>query len=175
MNKREFIERLISMMGVYDVKQGMWERGWDAAISDAITIAEGLDESEKPVVPQFVAEYIEQSKKDNDSINQVFAFIDDKENKELWDWLFPSISDEKRTNQETFMRAWLDGFTVEKEKAYQVIFPDGSSLVSEAVCDFDNKNTFIGKPGDMGIHSFTEKTIKSLDPRYWVFAEEVTE
>lgn len=86
----------------------------------ASMLIDHLDEPEKPVIPQFVADYIEQSKKDNDSINQVFAFMDDKEDKDLWHWLFPSMYEEKRANQEVFMRAWLDGYEVEKEKLYRV-------------------------------------------------------
>lgn len=89
-------------------------------ISKVLELIDQLDEPEKPVIPKFVAEYIKQSKKDNDSINQVFAFMDDKEDKDLWHWLFPSMYEEKRANQEVFMRAWLDGYTIEKEPQWVV-------------------------------------------------------
>lgn len=105
------IEEYLAYEGVRDAR---------IALESVLGYIDQLDESEKPVIPQFVAEYIEQSKKDNDSINQVFAFMDDKEDKDLWHWLFPSMYKEKRANQEVFMRAWLDGYEVEKEKLYRV-------------------------------------------------------
>ncbi len=149
-------------------------------VDRAVELINQLDEPEqtdtnvglsKPVIPQFVADYIEQSKKDNDSINQVFAFIDDKENKDLWHWLFPSMYEEKRANQEVFMRAWLYGYEVEKEKLYVVHLPTNleDDLVVLDARGVIWKDTFPSK------YKMTEQQIKDIDERYWAFAEEVTE
>lgn len=45
-----------------------------------------------------------------------------KESKKLKEWLHND------RNQETFVRAWLDGYEVEKEKQYEVILCNGQSL-----------------------------------------------
>ena len=117
--------------------QREWHMGHEMALFDVNKLIDQLDEPKKQVIPQFVADYIEQSKKDNDSINQVFAFIDDKEDKELWHWLFPSMYEEKRTNQEVFMRAWLYGYDVEKEPVYFAKIKGHELVETETVLDED--------------------------------------
>ena len=69
----------------------------------------------KVKVPQFVAEKIEYFKKTGDwdlfqAMDYLFGI------KEIREWL------EDKNNQETFARAWLDGYEVEKEKRYYVRF-----------------------------------------------------
>ena len=72
-----------------------------------------LDEPEKVKVPQFVAEKIEYFKKTGDwDLFQAMDYLFEK--KEIREWL------EDKNNQETFARAWLDGYEVEKEKKYIV-------------------------------------------------------
>lgn len=71
-----------------------------------------LDEPQKPVVPQFVADWIEHTKKEN---YHIFGAIQATESDDkLDDWIW---SDD---NMEVFARAWLDGYEIEKEKRYQV-------------------------------------------------------
>lgn len=74
---------------------------------------EGLIEREKVTIPKFVADWIEKCK-ENNIISLSGAFEYAKEEVDIWlsDW----------TNQETFARAWLDGYEVEKEKRYYVRF-----------------------------------------------------
>ena len=128
-----------------------YERGISSGIGTAINLAEKLDEPKKPVIPQFVAEYIEQSKKDNDSINQVFAFMDDKEDKDLWHW--------------------LDGYEVEKEKKYYVY-----DSTTDSYLGFNGDRTKLGwYYYIVNKESFTEAEIKDYDERYWAFAQEVTQ
>ena len=77
-----------------------------------IDLIEQLDEPQKPVVPQFVADWIEHTKKEN---YHIFGAIQATESDDkLDDWIW---SDD---NMEVFARAWLDGYTVEKEKRYLV-------------------------------------------------------
>ena len=74
---------------------------------------EQLDESEKVKVPQLDAGKIEYFKKTGDW--DLFQAMDDLfETKEIREWL------EVKNNQETFARAWLDGYEVEEEKRYLV-------------------------------------------------------
>lgn len=72
----------------------------------------------KPVIPQFVADWIEVCK-DNLTHSLYTAMTPNfmKENGQSFDlilWI------KKTSNQETFARAWLDGYDVEQEKRYQI-------------------------------------------------------
>jgi hypothetical protein len=79
------------------------------------SVIEKLKQLEEPKtkVPQFVADWIEECK-ENNIISLSGAFEYAKEEVDTW------LSDWK--NQETFARAWLDGYEVEKEKQYYVRF-----------------------------------------------------
>lgn len=76
-----------------------------------------LDEQKPVKVPQFVADWIENCKRGlslRQAISQVHVGI------ELDDWLMEVDADGAFVNQETFARAWLDGYEVEEEKRYLV-------------------------------------------------------
>ena len=80
-----------------------------------------LDEPEKVVVPQKVAEYIEQMKNEDYHLLGAMTEIRSHKNKEIDDWFYTD------DNMELFARAWLDGYEVEKEKRYKVVMPNVSS------------------------------------------------
>ena len=76
-------------------------------------LIKSLDEPKPVKVPQFVAEKIEYFKKTGDwdlfqAMDSLFG------RRETREWL------EYKNNQETFARAWLDGYEIEKEKQYLV-------------------------------------------------------
>lgn len=80
-------------------------------------LIKSLDEPEKVKIPQFVADWIEYCKRGlsiRQAISQVHVGI------EVDDWLMEVDADGVFVNQETFARAWLDGYEVEKEKRYLV-------------------------------------------------------
>lgn len=89
-----------------------------------------LDEPQRVTVPQFVADWIEYCKKHNFTL---FGCLDPVNG-------FESLADEIfegdirkcirwcRKESNNFARAWLDGYTVEKEKRYEVILCNGQSL-----------------------------------------------
>lgn len=89
-----------------------------------------LDEPQKVTVPQFVADWIEYCKKHNFTL---FGCLDPVNG-------FESLADEIfegdirkcirwcRKESNNFARAWLDGYTVGKEKRYEVILCNGQSL-----------------------------------------------
>ena len=72
-----------------------------------------LDEPEKVVVPQFVADWIEECK--NDDFHLFGAMEGISLNQKKLDYWF-----REDDNMELFARAWLDGYEVEKEKRYKV-------------------------------------------------------
>ena len=74
---------------------------------------EQLDEPEKVKVPQFTADWIEHFKKTSDwDLFQAMDYL--FEHTITCEWI------ETKDNQELFARAWIFGYTVEKEKRYLV-------------------------------------------------------
>ena len=86
---------------------------------------DGAMEREKVTVPQFVADWIEKTDKKlslRDLMSNSYTSF------EVNDWLGELDEDGAFKNQETFARAVLDGYEVEKEKQYEAILCNGQSL-----------------------------------------------
>lgn len=104
---------------------------------DGLRYAKGIinqiDEPEKPVVPQFVADWIEECKKQRrslrDSISKSAPFA-------VASWLMHFGERYNYKNQDIFARAWLDGYEVEKEKLYTARL----KLVTQNEKGYLNKN-----------------------------------
>ena len=114
MNKYELTEKINSLQ--YSLSWGIPRINKETVLD----LIEQLEEPEKPVVPQFVADWIEKCKAfEHFVVSLSFALqpIVWEENNlsdKCIDWLMDA------NNQELFARAWLDGYTVEKEKIYTV-------------------------------------------------------
>ena len=112
MNKQELIEKY------KDLYENVFDFGARAACQLFLKDLEQLDEPQPVKVQQFVADWIEVCKEHlttslYTAMNPNFM----KENNQSFDlilWI------KKTNNQETFARAWLDGYEVEKEKQYVV-------------------------------------------------------
>lgn len=77
-------------------------------------------EPEKVKVPQFVADWIENCKKRALSLRQAISQV--QVGIEVDDWLMEVDADGAFVNQETFARAWLDGYqTLEVEEEWKPI------------------------------------------------------
>ncbi|MFS9325894.1 DUF1642 domain-containing protein [Streptococcus parasanguinis] len=113
MNKQELIKRIDKLPYI------------EGPIADTVTVnrswilesIEQLDEPQKPVVPQFVADWYEENK-DNLEIN-IFNYVyimNDNENSTFKKWFVDSVTKPFQTlvNMHQF------GYTVEKEKRYTV-------------------------------------------------------
>lgn len=115
MNKQELIKHFEEMEYVSIVQMGK------KAFIDMI---EQLDEPRKPVVKQFVADWYEEHKDDFDY--NLWEYLTDWEEQEPSDfknW----INDEFNTFQ-ILVNMHQFGYTVEKEKQYEVILCNGQSL-----------------------------------------------
>lgn len=89
-------------------EQGKFEGAWVGnQLKDADKIRQELN---KPVIPQFVADWIERSKQEKRNLRN--ALNNGGEKMRLW------FLDQE--NYDLFGRAWLDGYEVEKEKRYIV-------------------------------------------------------
>lgn len=116
MNKQELIERIEGLKNLFGNKSKYIE------IDAVIELASELDEPQKVTVPQFVADWIEYCKEHNFTL---FGCLDPANG-------FESLAGETfegdvrkcirwcRKESNNFARAWLDGYTVEKEKRYLV-------------------------------------------------------
>lgn len=83
-------------------------------VNEIIKKIEQLDEPQKITIPQVIADWIEWTKKDGLDLQDAMNLISGEENEKLLRWFY------HESNQETFARAWLDGYEVEKEKRYTV-------------------------------------------------------
>ena len=91
-------------------EQGKLEGEWvGQQLKDADKIRQELN---KPTVPQIVADYIKYTKDAEWDLQEAMDDVAYEDNKDLRKWF--------NNNIELFVRAWLDGYTAEKEKRYLV-------------------------------------------------------
>lgn len=107
MNEQELIERIKRLDEPYLKAEFVLE------------LVKQLDEPKPVQVPQFVADWIEVCK-EHLTTSLYTAMNPDfmKENNQSFDFI---LWIKKTSNQETFARAWLDGYEVEKKKKYKVV------------------------------------------------------
>ena len=120
MKVQRLIEKYKKLEGVLDAP------GAETARQIFLQDLEQLDEPEKPVVPQFVAEHIEWTKEQD--FHLLGAMSRESFDKTLEDWFYTD------DNMEIFARAWLDGYEVE-EKRYIIKLkgvPDGAKFLKYA-------------------------------------------
>lgn len=125
-----------------------------------------LQQQALPVVPECVGEWIECVKEKN---NNALALLDDDNMPDdVNEWLFFQRNDD---NINLILRAWLDGYQVEKPQLFYIALPkiyglNDSIFVSKAESGIISEFT---KGKDYAL-KLTEQEIKSLDERYWQFA-----
>lgn len=111
MNKQELIKRI----EVLPYTEG--------PIADTITInrnwilesIEQLDEPKKVKVPQFVADLLEFAKLNDWDLEDVFEDVrNEHSDTEISEWFY------QKKNMDILARAWLDGYTIKKDKRYRV-------------------------------------------------------
>lgn len=83
--------------------------------SEVLRDLKQLDEPEKPVVPQFVADVIEGVREKSLELEDALHYTWGKGTKEFTEWY------KNKSNRDLFARAYLDGYTVEKEKKYKIV------------------------------------------------------
>lgn len=105
MNKQELIERIEGLKNLFGNKSKYIE------IDAVIELASELDEPLKVTIPQFVADYIKYAIENDWDFQDLFKYIEDEE---VLRWVY------HERNQETLAAAWINGYTVKKEKRYTV-------------------------------------------------------
>jgi hypothetical protein len=105
MNKQELIKHIEDL----PYNEGLIVDAMKISRNGLLKLIEQLDEPQKVVVPQFVADWIKVAKPIY-SLSGAMVYGSPGVNKWLKSW----------DNQETFARAWLDGYEVKQEKRYLV-------------------------------------------------------
>lgn len=105
-----------------------------------------LDKPQRATIPQLIADWIKQCKnnfgfnlKSAMNINTILHYSDDGH--KVIDWI------KVNSNQEAFVRAWLDGYEIEKEKRYRISMPKARNHKNHAqiLCEKDGKIFWCGE------------------------------
>ena len=121
MNKQELVKTLMKRME---------EIGYFLTFTKAKTFIKEYEklakpEPQKPVVPQYIADFIEEQKKHGLTLSySIDASMSDGVAEWYWD------------NPELFARAWLDGYEVEKEKRYTVKLKNTNDYLNQTEVGF---------------------------------------
>ena len=150
MNKQEAIKKVEQM--------GEYERFVNESIPklSVLNILNQLDEPQKLVVPQFVADYIEFQKTYNFHVYGAMRTIEDHYDKRVPNWFYEG-------NIEKFCLAWINGYEVEKEKRYLVKITASDQYLVKATDE-----NFLGFLQSKLRSKFTKKELDSLGFG-WVF------
>ena len=177
MNKQEVISKLKAAIPKNNIDD--YQRGEAAGLNFALLLLAELYESDKPVVPQFVADWYEDNQ-DNFEMNLYNLCVDFHKRKlpdDLYEW-FNKLIDKPI---ETLVKMNLFGYEVEKEKLYTVEIPNPNSAGGKLVLSkqqstgrliLEMLNSDINKPKYLHL---TEDEIKKDFGWAWQFAEEVKE
>lgn len=120
-------------------------------------------EKQKPEIPEFVAEFITKLKKANNNLTFAFSSRVNECPAKYWNeailWLF--------TNPEDFAQAWINGYTVAKEKRFYL--KHKSVLVFDPdMKDSDVEELYLGAGGNFVpyqhlAYKFTQQEIDSME------------
>lgn len=176
MNKQEVIEKIEACKSPFISEDDtIFNYGLDKALS----IIKQLDEPEKPVVPQFVADWYEENK--NDFEYNLYRLCIDFYGRKLHEDLHEWFKFDKNKPIETLILMHKFGYEIEKEKLYTVELPNPNradvSLVL-GVYNGGNVAIFANYTDDWKYkeqYQLTEAEIKQDFEWAWQFAEKVEE
>ena len=188
MNKKEAIEK-IKNIETLNIKDRIADKGVDMVIKNQVlTLIERIDEPQKPVIPKFVAEWIEAHKGNYNEWNEearadfVFRAINDLfrfgDGLSPWDFtIYEEFSKWTTENAYEFITAILFGYEVEKEKLYTVEIPN-PNLNAHVVLQKTGEGIVLVTVGNARWRGWessklTESEIKKDFQWAWQFANEL--
>ncbi|EIB6116287.1 DUF1642 domain-containing protein [Enterococcus faecalis] len=157
MNKQELIDILEKLE--CSTESLSYDNGYEQGIYDSLSHVILLDEPKKVVIPKFVAEWIGYATLKGDSLIASFKPWN------LYDAEYGKVNSWIKDNEETYARAWLDGYEVEEDPLYYVKLPEIGYM------RFGKKYFYSTDKEDA--KRYTENQIKATDERYWPFAVKV--
>lgn len=163
MNKQELIKHFEEMEYVSISQMGK---------KAFIDLIEQLDEPQKPVVPQFVAGWLNYCKLTGVDLYHAFEMGDLYLGNYAYQKDYSKLKGyfETEENQELFARAWLDGYTVEEEKRYLVKMKGVTDQTRTLKRNIDIETWYFGNPTnyeDVNAHH-TRKELEEVGFG-WVF------
>ena len=159
---------LKAIMGEFeqDFSHAKWREGYEQGKF------EGMVKREKVTIPQFVADWIEYCKFTHVDLQHAlivgdvyfYNYANQKDFSKLKEFL------ETENNQETFARAWLDGYEVEEEKRYRAKVKGMNSMNGYLARNKNLGTWYFGISGNDKNHC-TNHTRKELEDAGfgWVF------
>ena len=189
MNKKEAIEELeenkrdckAAALDINYYKTTALDIRWNAALNVAIDIVKQINEPEKPIVPQFVADFYESIKDDfKGGVYELCAqfYEDESESSDGLYWWFKFSANKPI---QTLVNMHQFGYEVKKEKLYTVEIPNpneynGGNIVlvkkENGICIDCYYNNYHKK---LDRAKLTEAEIKKDFDWAWQFAKEVEE
>ena len=124
MKKQEVIDEIEN--AIPDFLLNDFQRGKEAGLTYALELVKELNEPEKPVVPQFVADWYEENK--NDFEYNLYRLCIDFYERKLHEDLHEWFNFDKNKPIEVLVLMNKFGYEVEKEKLYTVEIPNPNSL-----------------------------------------------
>lgn len=133
MNKQEVIEKLEYLKRLLEEgSKDSYNHGFINALKYTLNVVKQLKEQEKPKVPQFVADMIVKRKRAGQSVVKAIENLRFYEDACKW----------VHNNGETFVKAWLYGYEVEKEKLYEVFLKRTGAQLGVCVPHDEYKTQF---------------------------------
>lgn len=175
MNKQEAIDELEN--AIPDFILNDFQRGKETGLTYALELVEQLNDPEKPVVPQFLADWYEEHK-DDFEFSLYALFIDfrrKKLNKKLYKW----YGNLENKPTETLVMMHKFGYEIEKEKLYTVEIPNPNDFVHTILHRTEKGIIISYSPYEnyknIKQNQLTEAEIKQDFEWAWQFREEVEE
>lgn len=172
MNKQEAIEKIEKLKGLNIKEKNLILDIEMIPKGDVLEIIEQIDEPEKPVVPRCVADFISSEQRSCSALSEAIDNMDMRDEGEVTSWFYD--------NSETFAKAWLFGYEIEKEKLYTVEIPSHGTpdhivlrkhVDGEVCIDYYRS----GEWRDYKCAQLTEAEIKKDFDWAWKYAEDVEE
>ena len=181
MNKQEAIENI----------NGLWSFAFEDGPFEvdlinkrqAIDIISQIDEPQKPVVPKFVADWVDNSREYSFDFGEWFDY--ENQPSKVYDWLNPENKRQAELNTLALVTLIVNGpnaVEIKQEKLYTVKVLDSTlfKMTSDNRVSYkligENATPLESKIGNYTFEvNLTEKEIKEADERLWQFAKEVEE
>lgn len=174
MNKQEVIEKIEKEKSNLNAWEDLTR---NRALDDALRIVRKLDEPEKPVVSQFIADWYQEHREDLEY--NLYRICINFHERKLYGDLYEWFKFDKNKPIETLLMMHKFGYEIEKEKLYTVEIPNPNGFIRLVLCKDCDGKLFVATFSDgdcwktFGKCRLTESEIKKDFEWAWRFAEEV--